>query len=283
MPILLKVKWFLISFLLRYLKFGSKPMIVIDSHLHLDEGVDGTASGGARELDRQLADAGVARAVVLHLDIQPWGMEEFSEAISQTSRIKAFVNLHPDQPDVNNTLRHAVQKLGYIGLKLHPRLQEFTVDDPATVRLVRAAGEIGVPVLIDAFPDGTHLMQGFDPVKYAVLAKQCPGTRIIWAHMGGHYVLDFMMLAKRLPNVFFDISYSLLYYQKSSIPTDMVYAMRSMKFDRIFYGSDYPDRPVAPSLHQSLEFLAGQGLTEAQLAKIVGGNACDFFGWTDLK
>jgi predicted TIM-barrel fold metal-dependent hydrolase len=258
-------------------------MLLIDSHLHLDEKVDGTALGAALELDRQLADAGIARGVVLHLDVQPWGIEEFSDAISKTSRIKAFVNLHPDQPNVNKSLRHAVEKLGYIGLKLHPRLQEFTVDDPATVRLAQAAGDAGIPVLIDAFPDGTHLMQGFEPKKYAMLAKQCPETRFIWAHMGGHYVLDFMMLAKRLPNVFFDISYSLLYYQKSSIPINMVYAMHSMKFDRIFYGSDYPDRPIGSSLHQSLEFLVEQALTESQLYKIMGGNACDFFKWKDLK
>lgn len=258
-------------------------MLIIDSHLHLDEKIDGTAAAGALELDRQLAEAGVDRGIVLHLDVQPWGIEEFSEAVLKTSRLKAFVNLHPNHSDIKNTLQYAVKKLGYVGLKLHPRLQKFSVDDPATIHLVQAAGEMGVPVLIDAFPDGTHLLQGFDPVKYAVLAKECPNTRIIWAHMGGHYVLDFMMLAKRLPNVFFDISYSLLYYQKSSIPNNMVYAMHSMKFDRIFYGSDYPDRDIASSLNLSLEFLSNQGINEVQLSKIMGSNACEFFGWTDLK
>jgi predicted TIM-barrel fold metal-dependent hydrolase len=258
-------------------------MLIIDSHLHLDEKIDGTAAAGALELDRQLAEAGVDRGIVLHLDVQPWGIEEFSEAVLKTSRLKAFVNLHPNHSDIKNTLQYAVKNLGYVGLKLHPRLQKFSVDDPATINLVQAAGEMGVPVLIDAFPDGTHLLQGFDPVKYAVLAKECPNTRIIWAHMGGHYVLDFMMLAKRLPNVFFDISYSLLYYQKSSIPNNMVYAMHSMKFDRIFYGSDYPDRDIAPSLNLSLEFLSSQGLNEVQLSKIMGSNACEFFGWTDLN
>jgi predicted TIM-barrel fold metal-dependent hydrolase len=101
--------------------------------------------------------------------------------------------------------------------------------------------------------------------------------------MGGHYVLDCMMLAKRLPNVFFDTSYSLLYYQKSSIPNNMVYAMHSMKFDRVFYGSDYPDRPILASLNQSLDFLTSQGLTEMQLSKIMGGNIMDFFGWVEPK
>lgn len=258
-------------------------MLIIDSHLHLDERFDGTAAGAAHELDRQLTEADVARAVVLHLEFQPWSIEEFSEAIFNTKRIKAFVNVHPTNPNAISILRHAIEGLGYIGLKLHPRLQGFAVDDSEVVRLVRAAGEMGIPVLIDAFPDGTFLMQGFDPLKYAFLAEQCPDTRIIWAHMGGHYVLDFMMLAKRLPNVYFDISYSLLYYQKSSIPKDMVYAMHSMKFDRIFYGSDYPDRPIATSLKSSIDFLISQDMSGEQLAKIMGGNARVFFGWDDLK
>ncbi len=257
-------------------------MLIIDSHLHFDENVDGTAVGAAHELDRQLAKAGVARAVALHLEFQPWSAEEFAEAVATTERIKAFVNLHPDRPDAVSQLRYAIEKLGYIGLKLHPRLQDFAVDSPSTVRLVQAAGDMGVPVLIDAFPDGVHLMQGFHPVRYAILAKQCPQTRIIWAHMGGHYVLDFMMLAKRLPNVFFDISYSFLYYRKSSIPADMVYAMHSMRFERIFYGSDYPDRPIGLSLQQSMDSLVTQGLSNEQLAKIMGSNVCEFFGWADL-
>lgn len=256
--------------------------MIIDAHLHLDEKVDGTAAGAARELARQIDEAGINRVLALHLETQLWTAEEVADAIAPHPRIRAFINVHPGKPDAMYRLRHGVEKLGFIGLKLHPRLQEYGVDDEATVRLVRAAGEMGVPVLVDAFPDGTHLMQGFDPVRYATLARQCPDTRIIWAHMGGHYVLDFMMLAKRLPNVYFDFSYSLLYYRTSTIPANMVYAMRSMRFDRIFYGSDYPDRPLAASLQLSLEFLHSQGLDAAELDKIMFGNACQFFGWNDL-
>ncbi|MDO9117211.1 MAG: amidohydrolase family protein [Nitrospira sp.] len=256
--------------------------MIIDAHLHLDEKVDGTAIGAVRELNRQLEEAAVDRALVLHLEIQPWSAAEVAEAISKFPRIRAFINVHPHGADPERSLREGIEGLGYIGLKLHPRLQRFGVDDDQTVRLVKAAGEMNVPVLIDAFPDGTHLMQGFSPLRYASLAKQCPGTRIIWAHMGGHHVMDFMMLAKRLPNVYFDISYSLLYYQMSSIPGDMIYAMRSMKFDRIFYGSDYPDRSVAVTLELSRQFMQSQGLSEEVMTKILGLNARDFFGWDDL-
>jgi predicted TIM-barrel fold metal-dependent hydrolase len=256
--------------------------MIIDAHLHLDDKFDGTADGAAKELSRQLTEAGVERAIVLHLELQPWSAEVVAEAISMNPRLRGFINVHPNSIDSVARLRNGIENLGYIGLKLHPRLQEFSVDDERTVRLVKAAGEMNVPVLIDAFPDGTHLMQGFSPLKYASLARQCPNTRIIWAHMGGHYVLDFMMLAKRLPNVYFDFSYSLLYYQTSSIPLDMVYAMRSMKFEKIFFGTDYPDRPIATSLKLSQQFLHKQGLETEDMAKIMGRNAQDFFGWKDL-
>ena len=256
--------------------------MIIDTHLHLDDKFNGTAKGAADELNRQLEEAKVARGVVLHLESQPWSAEEVSEAIARNPRLRGFINVHPNKGSPEHHLRHGVEKLGYIGLKLHPRLQEFEVTDERTVRLVKFAGEMGVPVLIDAFPDGTHLMQGFSAINYALLAKQCPNTRIIWAHMGGHHVIDFMMLAKRLPNVYFDFSYSLLYYQKSSIPNKMVFAMRSMKFDRIFYGSDYPDRTIKDTLNGSVKLLQEQGLDELNLSKVMGFNAKLFFGWGDL-
>jgi predicted TIM-barrel fold metal-dependent hydrolase len=125
-------------------------------------------------------------------------------------------------------------------------------------------------------------MQGFSALRYANLAVSCPKTKIIFAHMGGHHVIDFMMLAKRIPNVYFDISYSWLYYQSSSVIGDMAYAMRSMKFDRVFYGSDYPDRPIQISLDMSINLLKKHNLSEAEFKKIMFENARDFYNWHEL-
>jgi predicted TIM-barrel fold metal-dependent hydrolase len=196
--------------------------MIVDAHLHFDERVDGTAAGAAAELARQMRLSGIDHVVALHLEMQGWSPEEVATAIAPYPGIHAFVNIHPEHEGAEQKLRYAIERLEFIGLKLHPRLQEHRVDSEATVKLVRLAGELGVPVLIDAFPDGTHLMQGFDCLSYAAVARQCPNTRIIWAHMGGHHVLDFMMLAKRLPNVYMDTSYSLLYYRGSAVPANMV-------------------------------------------------------------
>lgn len=254
--------------------------MIIDAHLHLNPNVDGTAVGAANELSRQLKLAGINFAIVLQLQFQRWSAEEVSKALSIHDNIRAFVNVHPDEEGALSKLEYAIRELNYIGLKLHPRLQEFDLGSSACANLVKKAGELKIPVLIDAFPDGTHLMQGFSPLTYAKLAAECSNTNIIWAHMGGHYVLDFMMLAKRLPNVYMDCSYSLLYYQGSPTVKNMVYAMKSMKMDRIFYGSDYPDREIKESLDLSCKVLREEGITESELNKLLYENANIFFNQT---
>jgi len=251
--------------------------MIIDSHLHLDDTLDKTLDETVKELDVQLAGAGVAYGIILHLLAQPWSAEEVSAAIKPYERIKGFINVDPFDSNANANLEFGVHDLGFIGLKLHPRLQGFKPDDSEVIELVKYAGSLNIPVLLDAFPDGTHLMQGFNPIDYANLALAAPNTRMIWAHMGGHYVIDFMMLAKRLPNIYLDCSYSLLYYQTSSVPKNMVYAMRSMKFDRIFYGSDYPDRSIKVSLEKSMNFLKDEGVSGNDFSKIMGINAKEFF------
>ena len=95
--------------------------------------------------------------------------------------------------------------------------------------------------------------------------------------MGGHHVIDFMMLAKRLDNVYFDISYSFLYYRGSDVPKNMAYAMKSMRYERVFYGSDYPDRSIQQTLTESLALFDQFDIDKADQKKILSTNANLFF------
>lgn len=253
-------------------------MTIIDAHLHFDDESYSSLQSAALNLNLELEEAGIEKALVLHLIAQKWGCKEVAREIAKYDRIESFVNIDPFSIDSKDQLEKALE-LGFCGLKLHPRLQEFSVKDDAVVELVRCAGELGVPTLIDAFPDGTALMSGFSPLDYAYTAKKCPDSNIIWAHMGGHYVIDMMMLAKRLSNVYFDFSFSLLYYQGSSVPRDIAYAMKSMKYERIFYGSDYPDRSVADTLIQSRKALEKMQVPMPDMDRIFYSNFKEFMQW----
>jgi predicted TIM-barrel fold metal-dependent hydrolase len=255
---------------------------IIDAHLHLSPDISSSADAAAAALDNDLAACGIARGVVLHLLAQPWGAEEFAAAIAKCSRLRGFINIDPRAVDADRQLRAGVETLGFIGLKLHPRLQRFHLDDPTCARLVSLAGEMGIPVLIDAFPDGDWLMMGFDPVSFARLAVKCKDTRIIVAHFGGHRCIDFMMLAKRIPNIWFDLSYSLLYYRGSSVIDDLLYCCSSLKYQRIFFGSDYPDRSIKAALQMSQDIFVARNLEPSRLQALLWRNAVEFFGWTDI-
>jgi len=261
---------------------------IIDAHLHLSPTISKDPKICAKELDAQLANANILRAVVLHLLNQPWktsviwSADEFAEALSPFPRLYGFINIDPMVAEAGHQLRDGKERLGFIGLKLHPRLQKFDMLDPRVSRLVALAGEMQLPVLIDAFPDGDWLLDGFSPLAFAKLARECPGTRIIIAHLGGHHCIDLMMLAKRIPNIWFDLSYSLLYYAGSSVVADLMYCCKSLRYSRVFYGSDYPDRPVDVTLEASLRIFADHGVKDEALDALLWKNAADFYGWTDL-
>ncbi len=257
-------------------------MNVIDTHLHLDDKYDGDLRKVVNHLDDQLIANNVSRGVVLHLIIQKWSYQEVGDLILSSKRLKAFVNIDPFLDSKYQSLEDASKNYGFIGLKLHPRLQKFDLLDERVIELCKFAGTLNLPVLLDAFPDGNAIMDGFKVDNFAKLALACNDTRFIWAHFGGHKVLDFMMVAKRLPNVFLDLSYSWLYYLGSSVTQDLAYALKSMKFEKVFYGSDYPDRNIETSLKMSLEVFDTLQIDSTQIEKVMFSNAKKFFNWHDL-
>jgi predicted TIM-barrel fold metal-dependent hydrolase len=252
--------------------------MIIDSHLHLDDRKSNDIFKLAKDLNNDLEDSGIDFGLVLHLDIQPWGLEEFSQALSENQRLLGFANIHPFEINCKKSLLNAVENLGFKGLKMHPRLQKYDISDQRVSDLISFAGEINVPVLIDAFPDGDWLTMGFNVREFMNLARKSPKTKIIFAHFGGHHCIDFMMMAKRLPNVYFDCSYSLLYYRESSITQNIIYCMQSMRFEKVFYGSDYPDRSIQDSLNFSIDEFKKFGVNENNLKQIMGQNFSKLIG-----
>ena len=122
-------------------------------------------------------------------------------------------------------------------------------------------------------------MMGFDPLEFIKIAKQSPKTKIIFGHFGGHKCIDFMMLAKRIPNIYFDFSYSLLYFRNSSVVGDILYCCKSMRYERIFYGSDYPDRSIDLSLKSTLDEFERYSISDKDQDKLLYENANLFYQW----
>lgn len=244
---------------------------IIDAHLHLDDRQGGSAAQAAGRLVAEMDACGVGHAVVLHLLWQPWSVEEVAAALGQQPRLTGFINVDPKSSTALEDLQRGYD-LGFRGLKLHPRMQNYRPDDDACIALVRRAGDLGMPALIDCFPDGDWLMAGLNVLQYATLAKAAPQTKLIAAHAAGHHCLDLLMLAKRVKNLWFDVSYSLLYYG-SPVVEAIFYALKSIRHERVTFGTDYPDRPLPASVEMSLALLDKFGVTGEAKDKLLWKNA----------
>lgn len=268
-------------------------MRVVDAHLHLCDRptviTDGdlthdakafsephnhwSAAAAVDQLLLEMESCNVIHAVVLHLLWQPWTVEEVARALACKPALTGFINIDPRSPGALESVRMG-HDLGFRGIKLHPRIHAYRPDDDACIAVVRRAAEFGFPVLVDCFPDGNWLMAGLNVLQYATLARKAPDTAVIVAHAAGHHCLDLMMLAKRVKNLWFDISYSMLYYQ-SPIVEAIFYAMESIRFERVLFGTDYPDRPLKASIEGSMALMDRFGVCGIAREKLLWRNASE--------
>jgi len=199
--------------------------MVVDFHLHVPEGWvrEGVPPREAAERLVEFMDgAGIDVGVVL--PVAPYVPNDYVYRLVsyEPGRLVGFASVVPNPADVAvRELRRAVEDLGLRGLKLHPGMQGFCLRHPHVVRVVRCAGELGVPVVVHAmlgdlstlyFKSGGHALPSPDRLEdYEWLPVLAPGTRIVYAHMGGLFGFrEFMAIAAGHPNVYLDTSYSLV-------------------------------------------------------------------------
>lgn len=195
---------------------------------------------------------------------------------SEHRDVLPVVTVHPyDGPAALDELARVAAR-GARLLKLHPHTQQFDLADPRVLPLVRRAGELGLPVLLD----NAGIVPG-DNERLFNLAAQAPGTTFIFAHIGGLNFRYWNLLALArtadgfaLGNVYFDLSATVLLAADSPIEAEFVWTLRNVGIDRVLVGSDYPQI----GLDRTLDALERLDLDDEEKAKLRSGNAHRLFG-----
>jgi uncharacterized protein len=177
---------------------------IFDAHMHVgDNDPDGFKADAAQILDG-LALAG-ARGVIFPFH-EPDGyrranQQVIDDAAASDGRLVAFCRVDPRH---ENAVAEAERSLdaGARGIKLHPRAEGFTLDEPEVRKVFEVAHERGVPVLIHAGRGIPAL--GIHTVE---LARALPDTHVILAHCGISDLSWIWRDARELPNLYFDTSW----------------------------------------------------------------------------
>ena len=250
---------------------------MIDGHCHLDKRLGGLEPA-LESLRSEAWEAGVKGVILLNL---PELAFENSAVLESAQRYDKFFRVFPGinpKRKKDHRLLNDYKKAGAKGVKLHPRLHNYSVECGECIDLLRQAGELKLPVLIDCWPDGKNIALGNLPESFAKIAENVIDTRIAIGHAGGHHILDAMMVSKYYGNIFLDLSFTLLYYRNSQLNKDVEYILNSMKFEKVFWGTDYPDRPYKDTMRLSLQEFDNMSIPKEKRLLLLSANALSFLG-----
>ena len=202
-------------------------------------GVQYQVEGTGEDLRRSMERCGVDLCVTMPIVTRPGTMRKINDyAAEQAAQwgFKSFGSVHPGEPDWRGELRR-FHELGLCGLKLHNDYQDFWFDSRECRRIIEAAFEEGLPVLVHPGPDpvspDTHRCTPQMLRDAMPLLRQ--GT-FIAAHMGGHMALEEALETVVGSDIYLDVSMARIYNPLEAVKR----AILAHDPDKLLFGTDSP-------------------------------------------
>ena len=248
-------------------KVAARAVAGIGSFYNMPLLMDGTLA----MLKREGEAAGITHYVVFSVATKPAQTKSINEFIAgivaeSGGCMTGLGTLHPESEDIAGDIAH-LEELGLKGVKLHPDIQGFSVEDERCLDIFsRCEGRL--PVLLHT---GDYRYDFSNPDRIGRILERFPGLTVIGAHMGGWSV--WQEAADKLSgyaNFYVDCSSSL--YALS--PKQAQGIVRQYGADRVLFATDYPMWSPA----EELERLKRLELTDDEMQKILWQNAEGLFG-----
>lgn len=229
-------------------------MKIIDFHCHIypdkiaEKAAEATGAfygtghpkcaGTVSDLRQRGIEAGIGMQLIHSVATTPAQVNSINRFIAASrdadpQRFIGFGAMHPDSVDPEADVQQILD-LKLSGIKLHPDIQKFALNEPRSMRMLEAnAGRL--PVLVHT---GDHRYHYSNPDQLLPILKAFPNTTFICAHMVGYTVWE---QAKReiygkYPNLWTDCS-STIFVIGPERTADLI---RSFGVDRVMFGTDYP-------------------------------------------
>jgi len=229
---------------------------------------DGTLSC----LDAAHEAAGVTHAVIFSVATKPSQTAGINRFIAENvaasgGRFVGLGTVHPESDTLKEDIENIIA-LGLRGVKLHPDIQRFKIDDYRCLKIYELC-EGRLPVLLHC---GDHRFDFSNPNRLRPILEIFTELDVIGAHLGGWSVWDEAEeMLTGFPNFSVDTSSS--FYALS--PEKSREIIRKYGADRVMFATDFPmwDIPTELARFDALE------LTEEEREAILWKNAAKRFGF----
>ncbi len=264
--------------------------MMIDCHTHI-----WSASHWSEEMNREASIARGAPAQVHITEEEHWAaMQSVDRAIvfgfhtkhlglivpndlvagyvgKHPEKLVGFACIDPNEPDYLDEMHRCFESMLFRGLKLAPIYQNYHPMDPRMQPVYEYCERKGVPIL---FHQGTTFPRRA-PLKYAHpeqledVAIQYPELRIVIAHLGHPWEEETIVLIRKQPHVYSDIS--ALYYRPWQFYNSLMLASEYGTMHKLLLGSDFPfttPGETVARLRRVNEITGQSGLPQISLEQI---------------
>lgn len=222
----------------------------------------------ARPADHWAACAEADRVVVFGLQARATGVWVPNDLVASyvaehPGKLVGWCSVDPTDPTCIEELDRCVLDLGLRGLKVGPAYQHFDPLDTRHWGLFARCQDLGIPVIWHqgaTFPSAAKLRWS-SPLALEDLAMAFPGLRMIVAHLGHPWEEDLIVLLRKAPNLYADIS--AVHYRPWRYWQAMICAMEYGVTHKLLLGSDFPSATVGQvvaGLDRVNDVVAGTGL-----------------------
>lgn len=187
----------------------------------------------------------VDKAIVLGFKAKHVGVDVPNDYVAEyvkrdPQRLIGFLGVEPRDKNVVAEIERCVNDLGLRGIKLGPIYQNFDPRDRAAYKVYKQAEKLRLPIL---FHMGTTFCR-FAPLEYGKpvllekVARDFPDLRIVIAHLAHPWQQETIVLIRKQPNVYSDISG--LFYRPWQFYNAMIAAVEWGVTHKLLFGTDYP-------------------------------------------
>ncbi len=259
---------------------------VIDSHCHIypekiaEKAVAGTdnfyggksvCKGTTEDLIARGKEAGIDHFIVQSVATTPKQVGSINEFIAREVEVSnglftGLGTLHPESADIKEDVNHLL-KLGLRGVKLHPDIQAFGIDDYRCLKIYELCEENNLPVLMHT---GDNRYDYSNPNRLLPVLEKFKKLTVIGAHLGGWSIWEEAVDAYRdFPNFYVDCSSSFPYLK----PETARGIIEKYGADKVLFATDYP----MWSPKAEIEYFMGLSLDYEEILSIMNMNAKKLF------
>lgn len=262
---------------------------VIDAHCHIypdkiaSRAVAGTdvfygtkalCEGTVADMLKHAEAAGIDHTFVQSVATAPKQVQSINAFIADAveksgGRLTGLGTLHPDSEDQAGDVKHLIE-LGLKGVKLHPDIQKFKIDDYRMLRIFDLCEEAGLPILMHT---GDDRFDFSNPNRMKPILEIYKHLTVIGAHFGGWTVWEEALESlAEFPNFFVDSSSSFAFMPARRVGE----LIKAWGADKVLFGTDYPMWIPQNEIDELMKL----GLSDEDYRKIFSENAKKVFGLT---